>query len=149
MSNDRDGLSPRNGRAAWRRDEGESTASLDETDIPELEDIDDRPVSWRDDGHETPVDALVEELRTRNLDADERQVIRDALDVEATANRDARLRRLEPQVALLAAYGDDLEAFLDLCGDVTDDIDDLHATVDRLESRLTRLEDRLEPDDES
>lgn len=103
------------------------------------------------------LDALVEALATRSVDAADLTAIREGLGVTTAESTRARLDHLHRQVDELLAYADDLEAFIEgtdggrrvariasAVSHVDGRLDELTDTTDDLASRLEDVDDRLE-----
>jgi len=88
--------------------------------------------------------ALAAEIRAGNVDDDDLSVLREAIDEASPTSVDARIGRLQSEVADLLAYRDALAGFLDENGtaqealdEVTDDLTDLADRVDDLDDALS------------
>ncbi|KAB1185012.1 MULTISPECIES: hypothetical protein [Haloferax] len=100
---------------------------------------------------ESIVDALVEELSSRDLSDDELAVLRDSLGTSAPTSLDARLSHVQNRVDNLAAYTKALEEFLDENGTAEQVIDGLQTEtaemrddIEQLESALTASKDAIQ-----
>ncbi|WP_299332283.1 hypothetical protein [Haloplanus sp.] len=100
--------------------------------------------------------ALAAEIRADRVDDDDLSVLREALDEASPTSVDARIGRLQSEVADLLAYRDALEGFLDENGtaeealeNVTEELSDLTARVESLDESLSTAEtDRADLRDE-
>lgn len=85
--------------------------------------------------------ALLSELRAGTVDDDVRSSLRRHLAAREDST-DARIERLQSDVADLQAYSDALEEFLDENGPGDQLIEDLEAEIDRLEADVQETSDR-------
>lgn len=90
------------------------------------------------------VDAVVAELDRRELTEDERATVRSALGVDPPTHVDAKVNRLQTQVAELEAYRGSLKAFLDENGTGSEIVDDLNAQLAAVEADLDDLASEVE-----
>jgi len=95
------------------------------------------------DGADTDslVGALATEIRNGNVDGDDVKLLRKAFDLAAedSGSVDARIQRLQTEVADLLAYTDALEEFLDENGMGDEIIEDLRDEVESFQSDLAEV----------
>lgn len=89
---------------------------------------------------------LLTALESGEVDADQRQALRDALGIESTHNLDVRLEYLQKRVDNLAAYTDAWEALIAEEGSGTRFVEEIRGDIERLEERVDSL-DGASPDD--
>ncbi len=86
--------------------------------------------------------ALAEQVRAGDVDDDDLDVLRDALDVPAEdGTTDARIEQLQTELADLRAYTGALEAFLDENGGGKAALEDVQDRVDEVESDVSDVRD--------
>jgi len=87
------------------------------------------------------VAALATEIRNGNVDGEDVKLLRKAFDLAAedSGSVDARIQRLQTEVADLLAYTDALEEFLDENGTGDELIDDLRTEVESFQSDLEEV----------
>jgi archaellum component FlaC len=96
--------------------------------------------------------ALAAEIRDGEVDDDDLEELRDALGVEIDAGGatdsggavDARIERLQSEVADLQAYTDALESFLDENGDAQTLIEEFRTELDEAVERVDGVDDRVD-----
>lgn len=94
--------------------------------------------------------ALAAEIRDGEVDDEDLDVLRDALGVEAAGGAteggavDARIERLQSEVADLQAYTDALESFLDENGDAQTLIEEFRTELDEAVEEIEKVETRVE-----
>ena len=92
---------------------------------------------------ESLVTELVGELKTRELSAEERSVLRDRLGLKPTNSMAVRLRHVQEKVDDLVAYRDALEEFIDENGEPPEFVGELQTDVARQGDRIVALEDEI------
>lgn len=96
------------------------------------------------------VAALASEVRNGEVDDEDLEDLRDALGVEAEATEaasgavDARIERLQSEVADLQAYTDALESFLDENGDAQTLIEEFRTELEDAIERVDGVDERVE-----
>ncbi|WP_136715238.1 hypothetical protein [Halorientalis salina] len=148
-------------------DETEAEADTDEADESEADADDDGAQNAATNGAtgnvESVAAALATEIRNDEVDDDDLDVLREELELEGVGSdssdggaADARIQKLQTDVADLEAYIDALEEFLeengtgvDLIEDVQSGLDDVQSKVDGLESDIGDNTDQVESLDDS
>lgn len=93
------------------------------------------------------VDELLCELREGSISAEKRAALQSELQ-PSEGSVDARLRRVQSDVADLRAYTDALETFLDENGTGQQLLDDLRADLERVESDVASIDARAESNED-
>lgn len=103
------------------------------------------------DGSPTPVpgpesgsviERLIEELRRNDLEADQRELLREQLDLGVPSETKARIDRLSTRVETVAAYADALEDFLDEEGTAQEVIRDFEEQVEPLREDVDSIREQ-------
>lgn len=119
------------------QDEGESPDVGDlDIETPDAEGVD---VSGDVAG---VADALARELRTGDVDDEVVTLLRNELDL-GSGSTEARIQRLQSEVADLHAYTEALEGFLDENGTTQQLLNDVRSELDRLDAQVTGNSERL------
>jgi prefoldin subunit 5 len=145
-------LDPRDTPAAADESAGDDDRDDAAKTDPASEHAADRPTV----GTDSVAAALAAEIRADRVDDDDLSVLREALDEASPTSVDARIGRLQSEVADLLAYRDALAGFLDENGtaeealeNVTEELNDLTARVESLDDSLSTAEtDRADLRDE-
>jgi len=134
--------------------DAEETAEddADETEAePEEEDdeMDDATTNGVSGDIESVAAALATEIREGEVEDDDLDVLRDELEIEASGGDgggavDARIEKLQTDVADMEAYIDALEEFLEENGQGADLIEDVQESIEGLESQMDEIESDIE-----
>jgi prefoldin subunit 5 len=127
----------------------EAEAEDDEGDEEEAEEADAAKTNGVSGDIESVAAALATEIREGEVDDDDMEVLQDELEIEASggtdgAAMDARIEKLQTNVADMEAYIDALEEFLEENGQGEDLIEDVQSGLDDLESKMGEIEDGIE-----
>jgi len=127
----------------------EAEAEDDEGDEAEAEEADAAKTNGASGDIESVAAALATEIREGEVDDDDMEVLQDELEIEASggtdgAAMDARIEKLQTNVADMEAYIDALEEFLEENGQGEDLIEDVQSGLDDLESKMGEIEDGIE-----
>ncbi|WP_246982512.1 hypothetical protein [Halorientalis marina] len=127
----------------------EAEAEDDEADEAEAEEADAAKTNGVSGDIESVAAALATEIREGEVDDDDMEVLQDELEIEASggtdgAAMDARIGKLQTNVADMEAYIDALEEFLEENGQGEDLIEDVQSGLDDLESKMGEIEDGIE-----
>jgi uncharacterized coiled-coil protein SlyX len=127
----------------------EAEAEDDEADEAEAEEADAAKTNGVSGDIESVAAALATEIREGEVDDDDMEVLQDELEIEASggtdgAAMDARIEKLQTNVADMEAYIDALEEFLEENGQGADLIEDVQSGLDDLESKMGEIEDGIE-----
>jgi uncharacterized coiled-coil protein SlyX len=121
----------------------------DEEDEAEAEEADAAKTNGVGGDIESVAAALATEIREGEVDDDDMEVLQDELEIEASggadgAAMDARIEKLQTNVADMEAYIDALEEFLEENGQGADLIEEVQSGLDDLESKMGEIEDGIE-----
>lgn len=101
-------------------------------------------------GDESVVAALAAEIRAGDVDDDDLAALRDALGVEREGGSvDARISRLQSDIADLQAYSDALEEFLEEDGDTQTLLRELQGDIADVESEIESVRERADANTDS
>ncbi|MFD1588737.1 hypothetical protein ACFR9U_17295 [Halorientalis brevis] len=146
-------------------EEAESDAEADTDDEDETDEADAETAETEDDSAEqstaatngsapaveSVASALATEIRNGEVSDDDLDVLRDELDLDGASENgaeDARIQKLQTDVADLEAYTDALEEFLEENGTGADLIDDVQSGLDDVQSKLDGLESDISDNSE-
>jgi outer membrane murein-binding lipoprotein Lpp len=129
-------------------EEVEADAEPDEEEDEDMDDESDAKTNGVGGDIESVAAALATEIRDGDVDDDDMEVLREELEIETSGSDggavDARIEKLQTDVADMEAYIDALEEFLDENGQGAELIEDVQASVDDLESQMGDIEDDIE-----
>jgi prefoldin subunit 5 len=127
-------LDPRDHPAA-----ADESAGGDEDADAHADDTADRPAA----ATESVAAALAAEIRAGRVDDDDLSALREALDEASPTSVDARIGRLQSEVADLLAYRDALAGFLDENGTAEEALEEVSEELSDLTDRVEALDDSL------
>jgi len=96
------------------------------------------------DRDEDPVGRFIDELDGDSLSAQQRETLREELDIESVGSIEARVDYCQSELSELTAYVEALETFLDEEGGGQELISEFREDVATVESELSELDARLE-----
>lgn len=123
-----------------------SSLDADQTDADQTDEFDE---SVAGGSAATPADtddivaALAAEIRSGDASDEDVQTLQETFGgSEGSATTDARIKRLQTEVADLSAYADELETFLNKAGNLEQGLSDVRNRVDDVESQTDAVDDR-------
>lgn len=118
--------------------EGESASSESGSNVADSGPTGGTPT--RDD----PIQAFVEAIARGGMTDEQRDTIRDALDLEPDRRQETKLESLQSTVAKHSAFADEFEDLVDAVGSPAEAITDLRATLEGLDGNRDDVLDRLD-----
>jgi len=132
-------------------EEEADTEAAEEADEAEAEDEDEETAKTNGVGGdiESVAAALATEIREGEVDDDDMAVLQDELELEGSGDGDgaavdARIEKLQTDLADMEAYIDALEEFLEENGQGSELIEDVQNSLGDLESQMDEIEDGIE-----